>query len=168
MATASHTYYTKFSAPIGDLLIAGTENAVTQIGFPTHTTKSTVQSHWIQSAEPFRDICRQLELYFQQRLTRFDVPLEPEGTEFQQQVWQELQQIPFGETASYSDIAYAIGNPQATRAVGSANGSNPIPILIPCHRVIGRDGSLTGFGGGLPIKRFLLQLEDHEQMLLPF
>ncbi|MBK9168153.1 MAG: methylated-DNA--[protein]-cysteine S-methyltransferase [Bryobacterales bacterium] len=102
---------------------------------------------------------RQLHAYFAGELHEFDLPLAPEGTPFQRRVWEALRAIPYGETRSYGDIAKAIGAPKASRAVGAANGRNPIPVVVPCHRVIGADGSLTGFGGGLAIKRTLLDLE---------
>jgi methylated-DNA-[protein]-cysteine S-methyltransferase len=101
----------------------------------------------------------QLVAYFDMRLTQFDLPLEPRGTEFQQRVWESLRVIPFGETISYAELARRVGNPKAVRAVGGANGRNPLMIVVPCHRVIGADGSLTGFGGGIERKRWLL---DHE------
>lgn len=98
--------------------------------------------------------------YFDRRRTVFDLPLKPRGTEFQLRVWKALEQIPYGETRSYSEIARAIGSPDAVRAVGAANGRNPLPIVLPCHRVIGANGGLTGFGGGLPLKKLLLELES--------
>ncbi len=110
-------------------------------------------------AGPARDAARQLQAYFRRELTRFDVPLAPAGTPFQQRVWRELQAVPYGETVSYSEIARRIGQPGAARAVGGANGANPIPIIIPCHRAVGANGSLTGFGGGVEKKRALLDLE---------
>ena len=102
---------------------------------------------------------RQLRAYFAGKLRRFDLPLDLQGTEFQLRVWRELEAIPFGETRSYSQIATAIGAPRAVRAVGAANGANPIPIVVPCHRVIGAAGNLVGYGGGLPLKKRLLELE---------
>ena len=102
---------------------------------------------------------RQLRAYFAGKLRRFDLPLDLQGTEFQRRVWRELEAIPFGETRSYSQIATVIGAPRAVRAVGAANGANPIPIVIPCHRVIGAAGALVGYGGGLPLKKRLLELE---------
>ena len=101
----------------------------------------------------------QLREYFAGERLAFDLPLAPRGTPFQLQVWQALARIPYGSTVSYAQLAQAVGNPEAMRAVGAANGRNPLPIVLPCHRVIGADGSLTGFGGGLPTKQFLLQLE---------
>lgn len=101
----------------------------------------------------------QLREFFEGSRTGFDLPLSPRGTDFQKRVWAELRKIPFGATRSYQEIALAIGRPEATRAVGAANGANPIPIVVPCHRVIGSNGALTGFGGGLPVKRWLLEHE---------
>jgi len=109
---------------------------------------------------------RQLKSYFEERTTTFDLPLAPQGTLFQKTVWAELQNIPYGMTISYGELARRIGNAAASRAVGAANGQNPIPIVIPCHRVIGANGSLTGFGGGLPIKKALLALESSQRALL--
>jgi methylated-DNA-[protein]-cysteine S-methyltransferase len=103
---------------------------------------------------------RQLRAYFAKKLTRFDLPLQPEGTPFQIEVWRELQTIPYGKVISYGELAKRIGKPRASRAVGGANGSNPIPIIIPCHRVIGSNGKLTGYAGGLHIKEALLKLES--------
>jgi methylated-DNA-[protein]-cysteine S-methyltransferase len=102
---------------------------------------------------------RQLRAYFAGQLRRFDLPLDMEGTDFQLRVWRELENIRYGETRSYLEIAEAIGAPRAVRAVGAANGANPIPIVVPCHRVIGASGKLVGYGGGLPLKKRLLQLE---------
>jgi methylated-DNA-[protein]-cysteine S-methyltransferase len=107
-----------------------------------------------------------LKAYFRGELKEFDLPLEMQGTEFQLRVWNELRAIPYGETISYAQLAGRIGNPKAVRAVGLANGSNPIPIIVPCHRVIGSDGSLTGFGGGLATKKKLLELENKQLSLL--
>ena len=112
-----------------------------------------------EEAEPFASAAAQLTAYFAGQLTEFDLPLAPAGTQFQRTVWAALRQIPYGETWSYGQLASKIGNPAAVRAVGLANGRNPIAVVIPCHRVIGADGSLTGYGGGLGRKRFLLELE---------
>jgi methylated-DNA-[protein]-cysteine S-methyltransferase len=111
------------------------------------------------AAEPFAAAARQLDAYFAGQLQAFDLPLDLAGTPFQQRVWAELQRIPFGETATYGELAAALGKPSASRAVGLANGRNPVSIVVPCHRVIGSDGSLTGYGGGIDRKRFLLALE---------
>ncbi len=117
------------------------------------------ESDWIFSEKPFAAAQEQLTGYFAGERKAFDLPLRPNGTEFQLQVLDELQKIPYGTTASYGDIANRIGRPKAVRAVGAANGRNPLPIIIPCHRVIGASGELTGFGGGIPTKKALLKLE---------
>jgi methylated-DNA-[protein]-cysteine S-methyltransferase len=124
------------------------------------------QRDWVENAAPFKDVVRQLQAYFEGKRRKFDVPLILEGTEFQLLVWRNLQKIPYGETVSYGQLARQIGSPEAARAVGLANGSNPIPIIIPCHRVIGSNGDLTGFGGGLPVKKKLLSLESGQFTLL--
>lgn len=112
-----------------------------------------------REVEPFKAAADQLDAYFAGELTRFDVPLAPRGSEFQQRVWAALQEIPYGRTESYGELAERIGSPGGARAVGLANGKNPIGIIIPCHRVVGADGSLTGYGGGLDRKKQLLDLE---------
>ena len=129
-------------------------------------SKKAAQNEWVHDERPFAEVRRQLRAYFRGELREFDVPLEMEGTEFQLSVWKELLKIPYGETASYLEIARRIGNEKAVRAVGLANGQNPIPIIVPCHRVIGSDGSLTGFGGGMENKRRLLELERGQRRLL--
>ena len=146
-------------SPIGQLLLAGDERGLKYIGFPQGKGKLSPQETWQHDAECFADAEMQLCEYFQGKRKRFDLKLAPTGTPFQLTVLQALQTIPAGETRSYLEIARQIGRPAAIRAVGAANGRNPLPIVIPCHRVIGSDGSLTGFGGGLKTKLFLLQLE---------
>lgn len=155
-------YYHVLKSPIGKLLLAGTEEALCQVHFQSGRDSVEPRAEWERNAKPFRETACQLEAYFAGRLKSFDLPLRPEGTEFQRSVWHALQGIPYGETWSYGQLARHIGKPRATRAVGAANGRNPIPVIIPCHRVIGADGSLTGFGGGLPIKKQLLELERGE------
>lgn len=152
-------YYCYFDTPIGELLLAGDSNALSMIGFPKGAMRRDPEPRWIYSEEPFEKVRGQLSEYFEGRRKTFDVPLDLSGTEFQIQVLQALQDIPYGETASYGAIAKQIGRPRAVRAVGAANGRNPIPIIIPCHRVIGKSGDLTGFGGGLDTKAALLRLE---------
>jgi methylated-DNA-[protein]-cysteine S-methyltransferase len=143
------------ASPIGPLGIDTTAEAVTRILF--HATGPVTA----RVPRGLADDCkRQLDEYFEGRRTRFDLPLAPEGTPFQRGVWTELAKIPYGETTSYGVLARRMGKPAAVRAVGAANGQNPIPIVIPCHRVIGSDGRLVGFGGGLDTKRFLLRLEQ--------
>jgi methylated-DNA-[protein]-cysteine S-methyltransferase len=115
---------------------------------------------------PLDEARRQLEAYFAGELRDFDLPLAPEGSEFQLRVWEQLRAIPYGETISYGELARRVGDPAAARAVGLANGRNPLPVIVPCHRVIGADGSLTGFGGGLERKRRLLELEAGVASLL--
>lgn len=148
-----------FPSPIGRLLLVGENNILTQLHFANTADNMAIPTDWREDEAPFAPVISQLDQYFNRSKTTFDLPLDPRGTAFQQRVWQELMRIPYGETASYADIAERIGNPKACRAVGMANRRNPIPIIIPCHRVIGRDGSLTGFGGGLAVKERLLALE---------
>jgi len=152
--------YTYLETRIGTLLIAGDEEAVRYIQFPKNGKAVRPQADWRESSRgAVAEAVRQLREYFAGKREQFDLPLHPEGTAFQRGVWRRLQEIPYGETISYGELAKRVGNPKASRAVGAANGQNPIPIVIPCHRVIGADGKLTGFGGGLPIKEALLTLE---------
>lgn len=152
-------YYCYIDSPIGELLLAGDDDALTMIGFPEGKMRREPSSDWVENKTPFVEASRQLKEYFAGERHAFDLPLRLDGTEFQILVLEELQRIPYGETTSYGEIASRIGRPKAVRAVGAANGRNPIPIVVPCHRVIGSSGSLTGFGGGLDAKRALLQLE---------
>lgn len=152
-------YYRYLTTPIGDLLLAGDDDGLSMIGFPKGKMRRDPEPDWIFNEKPFGDVARQLEEYFAGERRDFDLPLHLTGTDFQVQVLEELQRIPYGETTSYGAIAKRIGNPKAMRAVGAANGRNPIPIVIPCHRVIGSGGDLTGFGGGLDTKAELLRLE---------
>ena len=157
-------YYCFLNTPIGELLLAGNEEALHLIGFPEGSMRREPESDWIYSEKPFAEARRQLTEYFAGNLKSFDLKLCPGGTEFQLQVLDELQKIPYGTTTSYGDIAKRIGRPKAVRAVGAANGRNPLPIVIPCHRVIGSSGDMTGFGGGIPTKKALLRLElEHSQ-----
>ena len=126
----------------------------------SHLSSRKHDPSWTKDAKPFKEVCSQLESYFAGDLQEFDLPLAPVGTEFQQRVWSTLTEIPYGETWSYGELARHIGKPKASRAVGAANGLNPIPVIIPCHRVIGSSGKLTGFGGGLQTKEYLLALES--------
>ena len=144
---------------MGELLLAGSKDALNLIGFSSGSKARGADLSWERWDHPFQEVRRQLEAYFAGKLKVFDVPLAPQATPFQAKVLDELLKIPYGETCSYMDIAVALDNPKASRAVGMANGNNPIPVIIPCHRVVGSNGSLTGFGGGLPNKRFLLDLE---------
>lgn len=152
-------YYCYLNTPIGDLLLAGDDDALSLVGFPAGAMRHEPDADWTYDEQPFAAACAQLQEYFAGTRKEFDLPLHVSGTEFQVQVLEELQRIPYGETTSYGDIAQRIGRPKAMRAVGAANGRNPIPIIIPCHRVIGSGGQLTGFGGGLDTKAALLRLE---------
>jgi methylated-DNA-[protein]-cysteine S-methyltransferase len=158
-------YYHVMQSPIGDLLLAGDEQALQAVYFQGGPRPIRPERDWQADARPFREAVRQLQAYFSGKLQKFDLPLAPEGTDFQMKVWRALQSIPYGETWSYGELARRIRKPTASRAVGAANGQNPIPVIIPCHRVIGANGLLTGFGGGLPIKRKLLELESSERTL---
>ncbi len=145
-------YYCYLDTPIGELLLAGEDDALCLVGFPEGSMRREPEPDWIYSEKPFGAARKQLTDYFAGNLQSFDLKLRPAGPEFQRKVLDELQKIPYGTTTSYGDIAKKIGNPKAMRAVGAANGRNPIPIIIPCHRVIGSSGDLVGFGGGLPTK----------------
>lgn len=159
-------FFTYLTSPIGSLRLAADNNALREIAFPKNGAPAPPQPDWREDASAFAQPIRQLRAYFAGDLETFNLPLAPQGTPFQQKVWNELLNIPYGETISYGELAKRIGNPNASRAVGLANGSNPIPIIIPCHRVIGSNGKLTGYGGGLPIKEKLLALERRQLRLL--
>jgi len=161
-------YYSYYQSPIGQLLLIGNGDCLQKIDFPNGKKQTTIEQSWEQNDQLFNELAQQLDAYFLGTLSRFDFPLSPVGTEFQRQVWTALQNIAFGDTCSYKEIANAIGKPTATRAVGAANGANPIPLIIPCHRVIGSNGSLTGFGGGLATKQWLLSHEAGEPSLFDF
>jgi len=153
--------YAYLDTPIGTLLIAGDSDAVERIAFPRRGKAVRPEPGWQESQRgAVGEAMGQLREYFAGKRASFDLPLAPQGTEFQRAVWRQLQGIPYGETISYGELARRIGNPKASRAVGSANGANPLPIVIPCHRVIAGDGTLGGFGGGLPTKQTLLALEQ--------
>lgn len=152
-------YYCYHTTPIGELLLAGDESALEVIGFPRGRMRRQPDKDWIFNEKLFEAARAQIDEYFDGTRRDFDLPLRPVGTEFQLRVLDELRKIPYGETASYRDVAERIGRPKAVRAVGAANGRNPLPIVIPCHRVIGASGDLTGFGGGLDTKEALLRLE---------
>jgi methylated-DNA-[protein]-cysteine S-methyltransferase len=159
------TVYDIMTSPVGDLMLAATDTHIVTVRFAPHSTADVERLGWgraaggTQADALLADARAQLESYFAGERTTFDLPIAPQGTEFQRQVWTALRAIPFGGTISYGELARRIGDPKAMRAVGSANGRNPIPIIVPCHRVIGADGSLTGFGGGLDRKRWLLAHE---------
>ena len=153
--------FQRYRSPVGTLSIVATPDALVSVWFGEVLAKGFEQAEENRN-EIIRLTIKQLEEYFAGKRTSFDIPVAPIGTEFQKQVWKSLNEIPFGKTATYGDQALKLGKPSASRAVGAANGKNPIPIIIPCHRVIGADGSLTGFSGGLDIKKKLLRLENSE------
>ncbi len=155
--------YRTFPTAIGALTVAGDSRAVRYVHFER---EGGPRASWVKSrAGVVRDAQSQLEEYLERGRRAFDVPLAAEGTPFQRSVWDELRKIPYGETVSYGELARRIGQPTAARAVGAANGANPIPIIVPCHRAVGADGSLTGFGGGIAVKRKLLALEAGQRAL---
>jgi methylated-DNA-[protein]-cysteine S-methyltransferase len=158
--------YTWMESPTGRLLLAADDAGLRHILFGDGREPATPRPHWRESITPLRETIRQLRAWFAGELREFDLTLAPEGPAFHQRVWRELSNIPYGQTISYGELARRIGSPNASRAVGRANGANPIAIVIPCHRVIGSNGKLTGYGGGLPRKEFLLGLE-RSQMSLP-
>lgn len=149
------TLYTQIPSPIGPLLLSGSERALEGL----HMSPAAPRPGWRSAREPFAQAAEQLEQYFAGERDSFDLALHMRGTGFQRDVWNALLTIPYGETRSYGEIARQVGRPDRARAVGAANGSNPISIIVPCHRVIGSDGSLTGYGGGLDRKRWLLEHE---------
>jgi methylated-DNA-[protein]-cysteine S-methyltransferase len=159
------TTFTRYASPLGELVLTASDTALTGVYFPPLRERAG----WLEDdgygpAGPVLARTRQqLTEYFGGARTAFDLPLDPPGTPFQRQVWDALRAIPYGVTTSYSELARRLGDPRATRAVGAANGKNPIPIIVPCHRVIGAHGELTGFGGGLDRKRWLL---EHEGALM--
>lgn len=152
-------FYTTTASPIGPLLLAGSEAGLAHLRFPTGKSARPAEADWVESAAPFAEVIRQLNAYFAGKLRSFSVPLSPEGSEFQHSVWGALAKIPYGVTVSYGEIARQLNRPTASRAVGAANGQNPLPIIVPCHRVIGTSGALTGFAGGMEAKRWLLTHE---------
>ena len=158
-------FHSYMESPIGKLLLATDEAALRHIVFPSGSEPAMPLPHWRQNRTPLRETIRQLQAWFAGELREFDLALAPGGPAFHQRVWRELRSIPYGETISYGELARRIGSPNASRAVGRANGANPLPIVIPCHRVIGGNGKLTGYGGGLPRKDFLLALERKQKQM---
>jgi methylated-DNA-[protein]-cysteine S-methyltransferase len=159
------TVYTALDSPVGPLRLFASGQSLRQIDFMAGRNPALPDASWREDRALFGNIIRQLEAYFAGELESFDLPLHPKGTAFQVRVWRQLCEIPYGETISYGELARRIGNPNASRAVGLANGANPIPIVIPCHRVIGTSGKLVGYGGGLEVKEKLLALETRSWRL---
>jgi methylated-DNA-[protein]-cysteine S-methyltransferase len=152
-------FYGFTETPVGKLFLLGDSGALRRIEFCSQTPKSEIDPEWIEDRARLSDAMQQISQYFEGARKTFDLRLVPAGTPFQQAVWRGLLSIPYGETTSYRDLARVIGRPSAIRAVGAANGRNPLPIVVPCHRVVGSSGYLTGYGGGLHIKETLLALE---------
>jgi len=153
------TRYRSIDSPVGLLTLAGQEGCLTNLMMEDTAHPPSDRGRWREDAGALPDVVAQLAAYFAGERTGFDVALCPAGTSFQQRVWDALSEIPYGETRSYGEIARRIGQPGAARAVGLANGRNPIAVIVPCHRVIGANGALTGYAGGLQAKRALLDLE---------
>ncbi len=152
-------YYSLLPSPIGELLLVSDGSSLTTMHMPAPGRKLHIHPDWQRDDSCLRTVREQLTEYFAGERTTFDLPLAPEGTSFQRRVWAELCRIPYGTTISYAELARRVGQPGAARAVGAANGRNPIGIIVPCHRVIGADGTLTGFGAGINRKRWLLKHE---------
>ena len=157
--TQSRCFFWRWPSPVGELLLIADARGLSGLNFQNGPHLVEPDPAWKERRDPFKEVIQQLEGYFAGRLRTFHVELSLQGTDFQLSVWHTLRRIPYGDTANYSGIASQIGNPKASRAVGAANGQNPISIIVPCHRVIGKNGHLVGYGGGLPIKKFLLALE---------
>ena len=154
--------YSFVDSPLGRLLLAGNDSALCYVGLPEGKARITPRQGWQLVDNGFPEAAQQLQEYFSGARESFSIGLSPTGTDFQRSVWSALREIPYGQTRTYKQIAEVVGRPRAVRAVGAANGANPLPILVPCHRVIGASGSLTGFGGGLAAKSYLLGLESAE------
>lgn len=150
--------YTHLQSPLGTVLVMSENEMLTRLYLDRNEVPTG--DDWVEDPGSFSAVAEQLDAYWRGELTTFDVPMDPVGTDFQKSVWAALTEIPYGETVTYGEIADRIGKPRAVRAVGRANGSNPIAVIVPCHRVIGANGSLTGYAGGLDKKRRLLDLEN--------
>lgn len=151
--------YSIKKSPVGDLLLVASDAGLRGIYTASHRQPPSPEAEWLEDDAALRPVGQQLEAYFNGELREFDLALDPQGTPFQQEVWKLLIAIPYGQTTTYGELARRLGNPNASRAVGAANGRNPISIVVPCHRVIGKSGALTGYAGGVDVKRTLLDLE---------
>jgi len=162
MSEPAAAWYCHYSSPAGELVLTSDGEALTGLHLPLRDGRPAPLpgSGWRRDEAPFRDAIEQLHAYFAGERTKFNLPLHMDGTPFQRMAWDALLTIPFGATISYAEQARRMGRPGASRAVGAANGRNPIAIIVPCHRVIGSSGSLTGYGGGLPLKQWLLNHES--------
>src|SRR6202158_1362603 len=163
---ANPVYYTWFDSPVGSLLLAGSSAGLKLVSFGAGHRARSVDAEWQLDNSALLEVVAQLPSYFAGERNNFALDLVLQGTDFQKKVWTALQEIPFGETISYKKLAETVGSPKGVRAVGAANGANPIAIIIPCHRVIENDGSLTRFGGGVPLKKQLLELESNQLKLI--
>ena len=161
-------FYSHYDSPVGQLLMIGDGENILRIDFATTCQPVTLENSCEFNPTTFRTLTNELDAYFKGRLQKFSVAVKPNGSAFQKKVWDALQRIEYGQTCTYADIARSIGKPTASRAVGSANGRNPVSIIIPCHRVIGANGTLTGYAGGVNTKQWLLSHEAGEQPLFPF
>jgi methylated-DNA-[protein]-cysteine S-methyltransferase len=155
----STTHFAWYTSPIGEVLLTARNDALTGLDLLNRRSDRTIPADWIEGGKVLDGALAQLEAYFSGRSQDFDLPMEPSGTPFQRRVWDELSKIPYGETISYAELARRVGKAGAARAVGGANGRNPIGIIVPCHRVIAAGGTLGGYGGGLDRKLWLLQHE---------
>ncbi|WP_448548441.1 methylated-DNA--[protein]-cysteine S-methyltransferase [Thalassotalea fusca] len=153
-------YFFRYQSPLGEIAISANEQGITALAFQRGSAPIVEPIEKQENPELFKEVSKQLDEYFTGKRKSFDLPLAPEGTAFRQQVWQALLEIPFGETRSYGWLAKHINNPKAVRAVGGANGANPIALIIPCHRVIGSNNKLTGYAGGVEFKAALLEHEN--------
>ncbi len=153
-------YYDFLPSPIGNLLLVANNTGLKQILFEDENQFGKIKADWVKDPSKLKSVSDQLIAYFNKERTTFDVTLSPDGSAFQKQIWKQLLEIPYGKTCSYLDIAGSINKPSACRAIGMANSKNPIPIIIPCHRVIGKNGKLTGYAGGLETKAKLLKIEN--------
>lgn len=160
MPSANTIYYDDIDSPVGRLRLIADADGLREMCFEVESHPTVLQPEWVRASKPLEVAHRQLDEYFAGTRRAFELRLNPHGTPFQLMVWMALRQIPYGSTISYGELARRVGKPAASRAVGAANGRNPLSIIVPCHRVIGANGKLTGFGGGLPIKQFLLELEQ--------
>ncbi|RDG39374.1 methylated-DNA--[protein]-cysteine S-methyltransferase [Streptomyces corynorhini] len=159
-ADTARVVHTVIDSPYGPLTLVATDGALSGLYMTEHRHRPPQETFGVPDPGPFTEAARQLGAYFDGELTEFDLPLRMAGTPFQREVWAELEKIPYGETRSYGELAEALGRPGASRAVGLANGRNPVSVIVPCHRVIGSTGSLTGYGGGLDRKQRLLAFES--------
>ncbi len=165
MSETRKIFYSWMHSPVGTLLLAATDRGLYRVQFDC-TLPAVPDEVWVESPERLRQSIEELSAYFRGELRNFTVPLDLRGTPFQVRCWEALRRIPYGNTCSYAELALAVGSPRAFRAVGQANHNNPIAIIVPCHRVIGANGSLTGYGGGLSIKEKLLRLEKGDAQAL--